>query len=134
MATMTMTEIARELCYAAGCSIIVVDVWSNEDQHLWPRRFASLDADQIEMIGKPFAIRFDDRDKAREAYETLCRETILEEPYAVAGGRIQYFEQIVYSNMRNDVAVVDFCLTGYLRPVHVESFIWTTERIPGRDD
>lgn len=134
MSFLTVTDLARQLCLATGTSVIVIDCWNNDDAWTSERKFPTLDAEQIEQIGKPFAIPFDDRDAARSAYETLCRDTIIvDEAYSSMGGRIHYYERIDYERGAPDVKHIDFPLCDYLRPVHVEHGIWSTERIEGRE-
>lgn len=134
MSFLSMPTLAEKLCLSSGVSVIVVDCWNNDDTWNSRNKFPSLDDEQLEQIGKPFAIEFSDVDEARTAYETLCRDTIVVgEPYSSVGGRIHLFERTDYKRGPADVKHVDFPLSDYLRPVHVEHGIWTTERIEGRE-
>lgn len=131
---LTMNKMAEHLCLATGMSIIVIDCWNNDHPWTSKAKFPTLDDDQLELIGKPFAIRFDDKDDARTAYKTLCRDTIVEEEeYSCVGGRIHLYERVEYVRGSSECLHTEFFLEDSFRPVHVENGTWTTEHIPGRE-
>lgn len=82
--------LTQALAAATDAAFVVIDAWNNGGSCNWPRAFPSLDQDQTEALGDPFAIRYDTVAEAQAAFTTICHDIVEEGCNGLAGGIIHY--------------------------------------------